>query len=70
MEVTLVDHMGDDNSVVDAARVSFAKMAGASTVKSRTLSSLTISPRTTTGLPSATLLLPSTSRLLSLSLGS
>jgi thymidylate synthase (FAD) len=27
MEVTLVDHMGDDNSVVNAARVSFSKVA-------------------------------------------
>jgi thymidylate synthase (FAD) len=27
MEVVLIDHMGDDNSVCDAARVSFAKLA-------------------------------------------
>jgi thymidylate synthase (FAD) len=28
IEVTLIDHMGDDKSVVDAARVSFAKHSG------------------------------------------
>jgi hypothetical protein len=33
IKATLIDHMGDDSSVVDAARVSFAKHSGHKTIE-------------------------------------